>query len=475
MGRRTGYLVLLVGFVGIITTGYQIACGSPVHDAQVTRRIVEIGKHESQAIEHLDHICNQIGARPAGSVDHQAACEWAARKFEEFGLANVHLEECADLPKGFSDRGVSGFFKRWFRIMTLRDAKSKTVPICNVIADIPGAEIPDEYVIVGAHIDSTPVGTGATDNGTGVASVMEAARILVKSVARPKRTIRFILFAGEESGLIGSRSYVEAHPDLLPKVSAMYNMDHGANYISKVKATEPLKGSMEEIFAPAIDLDPEMPFEVELVAYLPKADPNCCRTGVLSGDHGKGSPMVITQVMKRNPDGSLEQVDGDLDEFGVSADDIRAGQDSTGRRLIISGGCGDTDGLTLTEKDLAEMGIDVADLGTTGDSIKIVAVGSSDHAPFLAAGVPSFWWDQEENDTHPYPAHTKEDTFDKVNTDYLEHSATVIALGALGTANLDHMLSRERLTAPEEEAVESAPPKKTKVPRSACCPLTSGR
>ncbi len=78
-------------------------------------------------------------------------------------------------------------------------------------------------------------------------------------------------------------------------------------------------------------------------------------------------------------------------------------------------------------------------------------LGGSDHGPFLRAGVPAFFLQQNGDSTVPYPAHTPDDTLDKVVPRYLEHSAVVLALGALGTANLDHLLSRERLTAPTLE------------------------
>src|SRR5262249_7968432 len=71
----------------------------------------------------------------------------------------------------------------------------------NTVAEIRGTEKPDEVVIIGAHLDSWDLGTGATDNGTGSAAVITAARALQKLNVQPKRTIRFILFTGEEQGL----------------------------------------------------------------------------------------------------------------------------------------------------------------------------------------------------------------------------------------------------------------------------------
>jgi Zn-dependent M28 family amino/carboxypeptidase len=82
-------------------------------------------------------------------------------------------------------------------------------------------------VIIGAHLDSWDLGTGATDNGTGSAAVLEAARALVKSGVKPKRTIRFVLFTGEEQGLNGSKEYVKQHKSELGKISAVLVHDTG--------------------------------------------------------------------------------------------------------------------------------------------------------------------------------------------------------------------------------------------------------
>jgi carboxypeptidase Q len=81
----------------------------------------------------------------------------------------------------------------------------------NVIAEIPGTDLKDEVVMLGAHLDSWHGGTGTTDNGTGVATCMEAVRIIKALGLQPRRTIRIGLWSGEEQGLFGSRSYVTRH------------------------------------------------------------------------------------------------------------------------------------------------------------------------------------------------------------------------------------------------------------------------
>ncbi len=98
----------------------------------------------------------------------------------------------------------------------------------NVTADIRGASLPDEIVVVGAHLDAWDFGAGAQDNGSGTVTVLEVARAIHALGRAPKRTIRFALFGGEEQGLLGSRAYVKAHAAELEKTVVMLNTDYGA-------------------------------------------------------------------------------------------------------------------------------------------------------------------------------------------------------------------------------------------------------
>jgi len=106
------------------------------------------------------------------------------------------------------------------------------VPVYNTIAEIRGSEKPDEVVIISAHMDSWngPGSEGCTDNGTGTVVTLEAARILKVVNAKPKRTIRFVHWTGEEQGLLGSHGYVEKHKDEMSKISAVFVDDGGTNY-----------------------------------------------------------------------------------------------------------------------------------------------------------------------------------------------------------------------------------------------------
>jgi hypothetical protein len=147
--------------------------------------------------------------------------------------------------------------------------KQGPIKLYNVIAELPGTEKPDELVIVGGHIDSWDGATGTTDNGTGVSSTLEAARLLTKAGAKPRRTIRFMLWSGEEQGLLGSRAYIRAHPEETPKISAVLVHDGGTNYASGINATEAMYPLLEKAMEPLTRMDGDMKFTVRKVQGLP--------------------------------------------------------------------------------------------------------------------------------------------------------------------------------------------------------------
>jgi carboxypeptidase Q len=431
--------------------------------------IIAAGREGNRVMEHLDYLCNRFGPRLTGSDNLQNASEWARDTFASFGLENAHLEQWGTYAVGF-DRGpwfghmieptektlhfgtnawsagtkgvtrgravliplneaefvrardqldgawvltrrpepnarpsaevqkmfdaalkeakIAGTIRpsagelihtfgsppaSWDKLPTTPNVnllkkeydeiaellgrgeevllefdirnyfKKGPVRLYNVIADIPGKELPDEYVIVGGHIDSWDGATGAMDNGTGSAAAIEAARILMQAGVKPRRTIRFMLWSGEEQGLLGSMGYIKAHMDEMKKISAVLVDDGGTNYISGIMATETMISDFEQVFAPVKELDPEKPFKISNV---------------------KGLPAMI----------------------------------------------------------------------------------GSDQDSFLRAGVPGFYWMQSQagyNRIH----HTQFDTYDGAKPDDQKHSSIVIALGAYGIANLDHLVSRENLVA----------------------------
>jgi carboxypeptidase Q len=98
----------------------------------------------------------------------------------------------------------------------------------NVVAELRGTELPEEYVLIGAHLDSWDLGTGALDNGCDAALVIETLRSLKAAGWKPRRSIRFALFNGEEQGMLGSQAYVEAHKAEMDNVIAAVIFDTGS-------------------------------------------------------------------------------------------------------------------------------------------------------------------------------------------------------------------------------------------------------
>lgn len=212
------------------------------------------------------------------------------------------------------------------------------VPCTNVVADLAGTEHPDEFVVIGGHLDSWDAAEGAQDNGTGCATAIEAARLVAAAGGRPRRTIRVVLFGGEEQGLLGSRGYVEAHAAELPKTSLALIHDGGGSFLAGLDTTYAMIDDFKAVFGPVAGLDERFPFRV-----------------------------------------------------------------------------GESDGLLNS--------------------------GDSDHASFLRAGVPGFFWNQS-GAGYDRVHHTQFDVFETVDRAQLERSALVVAVGAWGFAQLDHLLDR---------------------------------
>ncbi len=177
--------------------------------------------------------------------------------------------------------------------------KMGPVPFHNLVAALRGTKYPDEYVVVGAHLDAFDVATGGVDCGSGTAVVMEAARLLSAAGARPDRTILFILFAGEEFGLWGSQAWIEQHADLLPKISNMFNRDGGPMPYVGFRAP----ASLLEEYRPTVEairrLYPDYPFE--LTRLEPRAVPT--RTGGNDASSFAVKAVPTVQMTERDTKG----------------------------------------------------------------------------------------------------------------------------------------------------------------------------
>ncbi len=126
----------------------------------------------------------------------------------------------------------------------------------NTVAEIRGSEWPGQVVILGAHLDSWDLGTGVTDNGTGSMVVLEAARAIAQSGQQPRRTIRFILFSGEEQGLLGSRAYAAQHAAEADSIQAVLVLDNGTGRITgqALQGRDEFEALWRDLLAPVASL-----------------------------------------------------------------------------------------------------------------------------------------------------------------------------------------------------------------------------
>lgn len=151
------------------------------------------------------------------------------------------------------------------------------VKVDNVVAEIPGTDASGEYVLIGGHLDSWHLGTGAEDNGTGAATVMAIAQAMMASGIKPKRTMRFVLFGGEEEGLLGSIQYVREHVAEMDKCAGVFVTDSGSEapkgwYVfgreDEQKALVPIKPLLDGLGAGGTTDDAAHIFSTDNGAFL---------------------------------------------------------------------------------------------------------------------------------------------------------------------------------------------------------------
>ncbi len=147
------------------------------------------------------------------------------------------------------------------------------IPCNNTIGEIPGSEFPDEVVIISAHLDSWdgPGSQGTVDNGTGSSVTIEAARILSSLGVKPRRTIRFILWSGEEQGLLGSRAYVEKlSEEERAKISAVFVDDSGTNREASLTCTTEMVPMLAQAVSAMNYAFPDVPIELIVRNQMPR-------------------------------------------------------------------------------------------------------------------------------------------------------------------------------------------------------------
>ena len=158
----------------------------------------------------------------------------------------------------FLDRGVTPRV----RFNVQNTFTNGPVDSANVVGEIRGRENPEQVLVVGAHLDSWDLSEGATDNGTGSASVLGAAEAIIRSGMKPRRTIRFVLFTGEEQGLDGSFAYVKQHESEMPNHLGDLVLDEGQGPVKEfqlggrddlVASFTPFSKSLENIREVKVD------------------------------------------------------------------------------------------------------------------------------------------------------------------------------------------------------------------------------
>ena len=132
----------------------------------------------------------------------------------------------------------------------------------NVIGVIRGTKYPDEYVMLGSHLDAYDIASGAVDDGQGVCVTMETARLLAAAGARPKRSIMFCIWTGEEYGLMGSKYFVENKTVPWDKISNYFNRDGGPLAAVSVTVPPAMYDDFAEVCKPLENYNPDIPFSV---------------------------------------------------------------------------------------------------------------------------------------------------------------------------------------------------------------------
>jgi hypothetical protein len=255
----------------------------------------------------------------------------------------------------------------------------------NTIAEIPGTDLKDEVVMLGGHMDSWHSGTGATDNGAGVAVAMEAVRIIQALGLKPRRTIRIGLWSGEEQGLLGSRNYVTEHFGSLqaaPTSSVSGGSGNGSG--------------------------------------MGSGNGNGAATGAGSSPQGQNNqPMVLVK---------------------------KADWEKLSGYFNLDNGTGKVRGVYLQGNEAVrplfrEWLAPFKDLGAT--TLSISNTGGTDHLSFDRIGLPGFQFIQDEIEYDTRTHHSNQDVFDRIQGDDMKQAATIMAAFVYNTAVRDEKLPRK--------------------------------
>ena len=166
--------------------------------------------------------------RPGTALPHTGPLGFPCRS------TSIAVIDMAEEQEGLLIRILASGVPVRLRIDVLNEFTDGPVLSSNIVGEVVGSRYPEQIVLLGAHLDSWDLGTGAIDDGFGVAAVLGAAKSIVASATKPDRTIRFVLFTGEEQGLLGSRAYTRAHQGELKDFVCALILDWGNGPITKL-------------------------------------------------------------------------------------------------------------------------------------------------------------------------------------------------------------------------------------------------
>ena len=174
----------------------------------------------AHAAKALAVIGNQGGPSAGMQLTHTTSPGW--NKFFELPAVSITAEDRSLLER---------FLEKKDPLRVRIDVQNRVTPgpaeSANVVGEIRGREHPDEIIVVGGHLDSWDLAAGTTDDGMGVAATLGAAQAITKAHLQPRRTLRFVLFSGEEQGLLGSLAYAKTHRDEMANHVAAVILDIG--------------------------------------------------------------------------------------------------------------------------------------------------------------------------------------------------------------------------------------------------------
>ncbi|HEX8721375.1 MAG TPA: M20/M25/M40 family metallo-hydrolase [Pyrinomonadaceae bacterium] len=278
----------------------------------------------------------------------------------------------------------------------------------NTVAEIPGTDLKDEVVMLGAHLDSWHTATGATDNAAGVAVMMEAVRILKALNLRPRRTVRIALWSGEEQGLLGSRFYVREHfgplPAPTPAAAGATPPDAAAAAVAERADKTPPKRDAQRAASrtPAVRPAPAQPAPTPTPANRPRFKPEHERLSVYYNvDSGAGAVRGV--YLQGNE--ALRPI---FRRWLLPFASLKVGQNTY-----------------------------------TATTVTAANSGGSDFLSFDAAGLNGIDFLQDDLEYPTRTWHSNQDTFDRAVPEDLMQAATVVAAFVYNSAMTDERLPRK--------------------------------